>query len=245
MKKIVLTMLLSCAVALSWPWTAITNAATVSDTVTVVPVKPSENDSLTISLRTSNHCCCTQYTNQKVTVNDSAMAIYLFDSYNEQNCPSCECFVAGSTIKFSSGPIPAGKYRVFWSEDMYCPPGKICPAIAIPVHVVQVGEIIVTPEHSTDLIPDSKVTKSKQIHSVLSYSGADKRVILKLAKSQFVLVTAYVVNGEKSTEFSSKKYLQAGTHSFRMDQQRFKSGVVVIHVKGENFSEVRMINLTK
>jgi len=243
MRKTLLTILIASLCALPWARGDALFAGTLSDTVTVKPQQPTTNDSLFLTIRTPNHCCCTQYYNKKITVSDSTIS--LFDSYDERNCQLCDCLVAGSNIVFSTGPISAGKYKIFWSEDMYCPPGQICPAIALVARLTQVGEISVKPGTSIDQLFELKTNKSKSNHSVLSYSGADKKIILKLSKAQNILVTAYIVNGEKSTELSSKKYLPAGIHSFRMDLQRFKSGVVVIHVKGENFSEVRMINLAK
>lgn len=217
-------------------------ASTTDDAVRVNPVQPSTADSLVFNVLSVNHCCCTEYFNKKVSVSDST--ITLFASYNDRNCQHCECLLDGSNNVFSCGPLKEGKYRILGSEDMYCPPGQICPAIDLPVRLLKLGEIKIKAAHSTDVF-DAKNSKSKSSHSMLWYSSTDKKITFKLSKAQYVLVTAYIVNGEKSTELSSKKFLPAGVHSFRMDQQRFKSGVMVIHVKGDDFSEVRMINLTK
>ena len=155
------------------------------------------------------------------------------------------CLIAGSYSEFSCGPIEAGTYKIFNSEDMYCPPGQLCPAIAMLIRLNQVGTVTVRAASPVNQTTVSKILKQKSSHSVLFYSSAEKKLVLKLAKPQYVLVTAYIVNGEQSKELSSRKFLPAGIHSFKMDLQRFKSGVVIIHVKGENFSEVRMINLAK
>ena len=243
MKKSLFSMLIFSACSLLWGRGGALFAADFPDTVTVIPQQPSATDSLVLTLRTDNHCCCTQYFNKKVTVSDST--INLFDSYDERNCPSCECLVGSSNIVFSSGAISPGKYKIIWSEDLYCPPGQICPAIAIHGAAAMVGEVTVKPATSIEDIFDSKIGKSKPTHSVLSYSAQEKKLILNLSKAQSVLVTAYIVNGEKSSELSSRKFLPAGIHSFKMDTQRFKSGVVILHVKGDDFSEVRMINLSK
>jgi hypothetical protein len=216
------------------------NALTLSDTVIAIPSLASSIDSLTFNKFTINHCCCTQYFNKTVTVTDTT--ITLFASYDDQKC-RCDCFMAGSNTTFSCGPIKPGTYKIYVKEDIYCPTA-VCITVETVNRPLPWGKITVKEGSPTQLF-DEKSTKSKSVHSQLWYSSVEKKLIFNLLKAQYVIVTAYVVNGEKSTELSSKKYLAAGTHSFRMDQQRFKSGVVIIHVKGEDFSEVRMINLTK
>ena len=156
------------------------------------------------------------------------------------------CLMAGFNTTFSCQPIKAGKYKIMYSEDMYCPPGKMCPAIALVIRIRQVGEIVVRPaSKSTGLTLDSKKLRQKLPRQILSYSSAEKKLIIRINKPQYVEVTAYIVNGGKTTQLSSRRVLPAGSHSFRMDDERFSSGVAIIHVKGENFSEVKMINFTK
>jgi hypothetical protein len=213
------------------------------DTVIVSPTKPTTNDSLIFTIRGNDHCCCTQVHNKKITVTDST--ITLFASFNDENCQQCDC-ANGFNAVFSNQPIKAGKYQILYSEDIYCPPGKICAAIAFVVRNVPVGEITIRP--ATTSIGkgiESKKNRQKSLHSVIRYSSSERKLILKIQKPQYVVVTAYIVNGEKSTQFSSRKYLQAGIHSFHMDKERFNTGVAVIHVQGENFSEVQMINFAK
>jgi hypothetical protein len=213
------------------------------DTVLVTPAKPTANDSLVLNVRGTSHCCCTQLHNKKITVNDSS--ITLFASYDDANCQQCDC-LGGFNAFFSCEPLKAGKYKIFYSEDLYCPPGKICAAIAMMVKNVQIGDIVVK-SAAVNTIPgiDSKKYRQKPIRSAVSYSSSERKLILRIQKPQYVAVTAYIVNGEASTQFSSRKYLQAGVHSFHMDKERFTSGVAVIHVQGENFSEVKMINFAK
>ena len=243
MRKLIFTFYLSCAFVMAWANNNVLFAVGPSDTVTITPEKPTTDDSLIFRAYNADHCCCTQYRNKLVTVNDSS--IILSSAVNEKNCKTCFCFAAGSYTEFSCGPIESGTYKIFKSEEIYCPPGQLCPAIAIPVRLIQIGEVTVRAAFPVNQSTASKIARQRSSHSVLFYSSAEKKIILKLAKAQFVLVTAYIVNGEQSKELSSRKFLPAGTHSFKMDLQRFKSGVVIIHVKGENFSEVRMINLAK
>jgi hypothetical protein len=238
MRKL-LILFISAFVLINMPVNYAACASTLSDTVLI---SNSSNDSLNFTLYTSNHCCCTHFFNKKISIFDSTINLYA--EYDDKNCDTCDCMLDGANTNFSCEEIKSGKYQVNFSEDLYCPPGHICPAIAIHVANKHVGSITVVNEQVSDLVEQAK-PKTKSSHSILTYSGAEKKLILKITKPQIVYVTAYIVNGEKSTQLSSKRFLEAGTHTFRMDQERFNSGVVVIHVKGENFSEVQMVNLTK
>jgi hypothetical protein len=214
----------------------------ISDTVKVKPLKISTIDSIYFSLFDAAHCSCTKYYNKNVSVSDST--ITLFAQFDEKDCNLKECLKTGSSTEFSCGPIHAGVYKIFKTEDIYCPPGQPCPLVVTQDNKEFVGELTVTNDYLGKQIENGP-GNAKSVHSVLSYSSAGKMLTLRITKAQFVQVTAYVINGEKTKEFSSKKFLPAGIHPFRMNFDRFSSGVVVIHVKGENFSEVQMINLAK
>jgi hypothetical protein len=220
-------------------------AAFDRDTVIVTPAKPTTNDSLLFSFHGIDHSCCTQFYNKKVSITDSSIS--LFASYDDANSAACMCLMAGFNTAFSCQSIKPGAYKIFFSEGMYCPPGKICVAIELLRPMKQVGEIIVrpTPISPTGIVSENKKYRQKTLHPIVTYSSAEKKLMIRITKPQLVEVTAYIVNGEKSTQLSSRKFLQAGTHSFSMDDERFSSGVAVIHVKGESFSEVKMINFAK
>jgi hypothetical protein len=174
----------------------------------------------------------------------SESTITLFSEYDEKDCNFRNCPKTGSTTVFSCGPIRAGNYKIFKTDDMYCPPGQPCPLIATANRKEWVGDVtVIAPRLAKQ--SERELNKPRHSQAVLSYSSAEKTLTLRIAKAQFVMVTAYIINGEKTKEFTSKKYLPAGTHPFRMKLERFSSGVVIIHVKGENFSEVQMINLAK
>jgi hypothetical protein len=219
-------------------------AASASDTVIVVPENPTISDSLIFNYHGIDHCCCAGFYDKKVTVTDSTISLYT--SVDDEPCKVCRCFAAGFNTTFSCQPIKAGKYKIFYSEYMYCPPGKMCAAIAFVVRSKQVGEVVVrSSPQTTGQISEPKKSRQKLPRQILSYSSAEKKLIIRITKPQFVTVTAYIVSGEKTTQLSSKRFLPAGSHSFNMNQERFASGVAVIHVKGENFSEVKMINFSK
>jgi hypothetical protein len=220
-------------------------AASDRDTVIVTPAQPTTNDSLLFSYHGIDHNCCTQFYKKKVTVSDSSIS--LFSSFDDENSAACMCLIAGFNTTFSCQAIKPGAYKIFYSEDMYCPPGKMCAAIELLRPSKQVGEIVVRPSpiSPTGVVSEMKKYRQKTLRPIVTYSSAEKKLMLRITKPQFVEMTAYIVNGEKSTQLSSRKFLQAGTHSFSMDEERFSSGIAVIHVKGESFSEVKMINFAK
>jgi hypothetical protein len=238
----ILIFFIACALGLSKAGSLLAAFSTM-DTVLVTPTNPTTEDSLIFSYHGTDHCCCTQFYNKKVNITDST--ITLLASFDDESCTACMCLIAGFNSTFSCQTVKAGKYKIFYTEDMYCPPGKMCAAIALVIRSKQVGELIVRPAPKSTQTMDSKKFRQKLPRPILSYSGAEKKLMIRINKPQNVEVTAYIVNGEKTTQLSSRKFLSAGTHTFRMDDERFSSGVAVIHVKGENFSEVKMINFTK
>jgi hypothetical protein len=217
------------------------SAGALSDTIVVSPGSPTTEDSLKLTFRGLDHNCCVQFYNKKVTVSDSS--IYLFESFDDSKSSACRCLVAGFSSQFVCEPLKAGRYKIFYSEDAYCPPGMACAAIALIIDKRQVGEVLIQPAaKSTSAAGNAKRHGQKSDLPVLSYSNAESKLFIRIAKDQCVTVTAYIINGEKTTQLSSKKFLPAGVHSFRMDKKRLNAGVAVIHVKGETFSEVKMIN---
>jgi len=214
-----------------------------ADTLSVRPSRPTDVDSVIFTIRTFDHCSSTQYYHKNCTVNDSE--IILFAEYEDKECRKSLSPIAPSIYSIASGPINAGTYKVYKTEDLYCKPGSICPAIAVNGEKTFLGEVTIKPVSGFEKKISERSEAAGRRKSLVTYSSARKEITFRLDKAQNVTVTAYIVNGEKSSELSSKKYLPAGAHSFHMDRQRFPSGIVVIHVKGENFSDVQMINLTK
>ena len=214
-----------------------------SDTLSLKPSRPSELDSVVFTIRTFDHCSNTQYYNKNITVNDSQIILYA--EYEDKECRKSLSPVGPSVYSIASAPINAGTYKVYKTEDIYCKSGRICPAIAVNREKIFLGEVTIKLINGFEKKISERSDAAGRQKSLVTYSSARKEITFRLDKAQNVTVTAYIVNGEKSSELSSKKYLPAGVHSFHVDRQRFPSGIVVIHVKGENFSDVQMINLTK
>lgn len=218
-------------------------AVSGSDSMTLQPQRPTETDSLTFLIRTPDHCSSTQYHRKNVTVNDSEIILYA--EYDDRDCRKNINKVGPSLLSIVSGPINAGTYKVYKTEDVYCKPGDIYPAVAVTTAKEYLGQITIRAVGFFEKkAVDRNETTTKQ-KSLVTYTASRKELTFRLDKAQNVTVTAYIVNGEKSSELSSKRFLPAGIHTFHMDRERFPSGIVVIHVKGENFSDVQMINLTK
>jgi len=218
-------------------------AVSGSDSLTLHPSRPTEIDSITFVVHTFDHCSTTQYYRKSVTVNDSEIILYA--EYDEKDCRKSIGKIGTSSLSITTGPISAGTYKVYKTEDIYCKPGDICPAVAVTQGKEYLGDVTVSAASFFEkkaVERNETVTKQK---SLVTYTASRKELTFRLDKAQNVTVTAYIVNGEKSSELSSKKFLPAGIHTFHMDRQRFPSGIVVIHIKGENFSDVQMINLAK
>lgn len=106
----------------------------------VTPESPSTKDTLHFELIMSDHCCGTVYRDNKVDVTDTSVVLNF--TFDERLCPEVMCFTNISSTSFVSKPIKAGRYKVYQSGQLYCPPGSACPTIYYPP--VFVGEFYVT-----------------------------------------------------------------------------------------------------
>jgi len=124
-------------------------AAFATDSLTISPSSPTTKDSVTFGLFSDRFCCCTQYLNKTLTVNDSTLTLQYVP--NSTACALCDCFAAGSWTTFTSAPLKAGVYNVYRLEIAYCPPGQICPlGVLVPVKMGRftVREFTSTEEHA-------------------------------------------------------------------------------------------------
>jgi hypothetical protein len=97
---------------------------TPKDSLSINPRQPTNRDSVTFSLYNSAYCCCTAYSKDSVTVNDTA--IYLNYTYDETRCQFCDCMGNGSWTTFKKRQLPAGKYAVYKNGIPQCPPDAFC-----------------------------------------------------------------------------------------------------------------------
>jgi hypothetical protein len=110
------------------------------DSVYTTPPKPLTKDSITYNFYDADACCCAQFVNPVILVQDT-MVILSF-SVNTNPCMLCDCIAAGKWYAFKGGRLAAGRYGIYRQENIYCPPGQACPAIiALPV---KIGEVVVT-----------------------------------------------------------------------------------------------------
>jgi hypothetical protein len=111
-----------------------------NDSVYATPPKPLTKDSITYNFYDADACCCAQFVNPMVLVQDSM--VILFFSVNTNPCMLCDCMGIGKWYAFKGGRLKAGRYGIYRQENIYCPPGQACPAIiALPV---KIGEVVVT-----------------------------------------------------------------------------------------------------
>jgi len=134
----------------------------------------------------TEHCCATVYRNKTVTVNDTT--IFLSYSFDDSLCASVRCLTAGSQTDFSSKPVPAGRYAIYKLESYYCPPPRLCPAIAYAP--VLVGRVTVTPASATAPVVRDRVG-GREYRIVSSGSFA----LVTVEKNAVVSIAAYDVRG--------------------------------------------------
>jgi hypothetical protein len=101
-------------------------AAFAGDTLVISPESPTTKDSVELRLYSDSLCCCTQYLNPFLSLQDSTLTLVY--TPNATPCLLCDCFAAGSWVTFKSAPLKAGAYNVYKQEIPYCPPGQVCPA---------------------------------------------------------------------------------------------------------------------
>jgi hypothetical protein len=77
----------------------------------------------------------------------------------------------------------------------------------------------------------------------ITYSPSTKLLSIVVPKSQNVSVSAYVLSGQQISQFSTKKFLPAGTHTINLSRSSVSSGVIFFRVEGEGFTTVKRINL--
>jgi hypothetical protein len=141
MKTIVKALIVctSCASIAAAQFTA------AGDSVYTTPAKPTTKDSITYNFYDSDACCCAQFVNPTVSVSDTI--VYLSFSVNTAPCQLCKCAGTGAWNAFKGGTLKAGKYAIYREQSFYCPPGSLCPAIALLP--VRIGQVVVAPDTTT------------------------------------------------------------------------------------------------
>jgi hypothetical protein len=84
-------------------------------------------------------------------------------------------------------------------------------------------------------------------HTLLSkrviFNSATSSLQFALERPQNVRISAYLLNGKAVKELSSERFLAAGNHVVSFDRLRAMHCVLVVLVKGEDFSEIKRIRL--
>ncbi len=135
MKKVASALLL-CALTASL---AVAQFSAGGDSVYTTPARPTTKDSITYNFYDSDACCCAEFVNPSVSVSDTM--VYLSFSVNTAPCEACRCDMPGAWHAFAGGTLKAGRYGIYRNQSLYCPPGTVCPLIALLP--VRIGEVVV------------------------------------------------------------------------------------------------------
>jgi hypothetical protein len=125
------------------------------DSLAVNPARPTTADPIVFSIIIPNWDCCTRYHYDSTAVYVSDTQIILSYQYElPQNCPMIMCIDVDKVLRYKSSPLPAGKYAVYESRQLYCA-GPICPvAMMMPV---KIGEITVSTASRVVFAPKSSI----------------------------------------------------------------------------------------
>jgi hypothetical protein len=157
------------------------------DSVYTFPAKPTIKDSITYNFFDEDACCCAQFVNPAVLVQDT-MVILSF-SVNTAPCQVCLCIAAGKWYAFKGGALKAGRYGIYRQENIYCAPGQACPPIAfLPVRI---GEVIVSSTAVSSPMPTAPRTEGL----ALRQEGSTVDMSYSLNRSAHLRVTVFNARG--------------------------------------------------
>jgi hypothetical protein len=206
-----------------------------NDSVYTTPPKPLTKDSITYNFYDADACCCAQFVNPMVLVQDT-MVILSF-SVNTAPCMVCLCAGAGKWYAFKGGRLSAGRYGIYKQENIYCPPGQACPAIiAMPV---KIGEVVVTNTASVGptalhVTPLSGLTLTQE-KSTISLSFV-------LPQPGHVRVNVYNARGMRAGEIFNGQAMP-GTHRFSWTAAG--PGVYVVSVEADGRAATQKVIVSR
>ncbi|NLG17515.1 MAG: hypothetical protein GX556_09330 [Fibrobacter sp.] len=199
-----------------------------NDTVLIDPLEPADTDSLTFSLFTTGHCCCSDFWNKGVSVKDTI----IFISYivSDTSCSKCDCESAGAWEQFKSAPIPAGHYAIYTSEVNYCP-GEACH---VEIMSKQVGEITIDAAS-----PIKQTVIRKNLPETASLKTLGSNLLISLRQSSLITLKIYDIQGALLSEIQMGK-LPAGNHKVEMKKQGNvrASEMVIVQMNVDGVSRV-------
>jgi hypothetical protein len=138
------------------------------DSVYTTPARPTIHDSITYNFFDSNACCCAEFVNPAVRIQDTM--VFLSFSVNTTPCQVCKCAGTGLWNKFKGAPLKAGRYGIYRQQAFYCPTGFACPAIVLLP--VRIGEVVVSntalrvDPRTPDLAPISRLALTRDKNTV-------------------------------------------------------------------------------
>jgi hypothetical protein len=179
---------------------AIAQFSAAGDSVFTTPTHPTIKDSITYTFLDSDACCCAEFVNPSVFVSDTI--VYLSFSVNTAPCQTCKCLVAGTRHSFAGGPLNTGKYGIYREQSFYCPPGTMCPLIAILP--IRIGEVTVSSSTAAGEIEQFAPRKSGFVVS----QGTDRTVALYyvLQRQSSVKTSVFSARGIRAGELYNGEF---------------------------------------
>jgi hypothetical protein len=87
-------------------------------------------------------------------------------------------------------------------------------------------------------------TRLQTGQEILRYSPHARSLAIAIPSPQKVTISVYIINGQKVKQLSVEKHFSTGVHNYSLAEMRqFNSGLLVIEVQGETFSERKVINI--
>ena len=150
------------------------------------------------------------------------------------------CTMMATQIVLAPGESKSMDFTAFADNDTAATLSVTANLLGYPKSATTV--IVPILKQGTPLLPQSMNAFDAK-KPIINYSAATKTLTLNIVKSQFVSVSAYVLNGQKITQLSCKKYMPAGAHTISLKNSALANGIIVFRVEGEGFSSVKRINL--
>lgn len=203
--------------------------AQAADSVWVEPIQPTAHDSLVFNLFNEQNCCCADYHNKTVIVNDTSIILqYQIDT---DPCLSCRCLVAGSWTQFEHEPVVAGTYSIFKAQGTYCPVGKPCPLAAAPL-LEKVGKVTV--HGSTSAKMDISHDRQRGVSDSpvrVSYRASDQTLYVHFAQPRKAAIELFTAGGVRLAVIHTRAYFSSGEHVINIGANADIAGVAIVAVR--------------
>jgi hypothetical protein len=207
-----------------------------ADSVWTAPARPTVDDSITFHLFSLSVCCCAEYHNDKVLVNDTMITLSF--AVNSEPCTRCNCFAAGDWHEFKTGPLAAGTYGIYTAQDYYCKPGDPCPMIGMPVIMVRVGEVTVYEDAPSYTMLSGRRHGFQPKDISIRFNARRAELTISFQKAMAASLKIYSASGREQTILAPHQHFAAGKHHFNLSDTPGAKGVCIVHVATQSPSSL-------